>query len=52
MNPYFLSFRVPAKPDIAKDLIKADDIGRNAVLHFIDSLLGHNSIKCDKLIKS
>ena len=52
MNPYFLSFRVPAKPGIAKDLIKADDIGRNAVLDFIDSLLGHNSIKCYKLIKS
>ena len=28
---FFLSFSVPAKPDIAKDLIKADDIGRKAV---------------------
>ena len=28
---YFLSVGVPAKPDIAKDLIEADDIGRKAV---------------------
>ena len=39
MNPYFLSFGVPAKPDIAKNLIEADDIGRKAVADFIDSLL-------------
>ena len=32
---YFLSFGVPAKPGIAKDLIEADDIGRNAVAVFI-----------------
>ena len=25
---YFLSFGVPAKPGIAKDLIEVDDIGR------------------------
>ena len=32
---YFLSFSVPAKPGIAKDLIEADDIGRKASLtHF------------------
>ena len=36
---YFLSFRVPAKPDIAKDLIEAVDIGRKLVADFIDSLL-------------
>ena len=36
---YFLSFGVPAKPGIAKDLIEADDIGRKAVADFIDSLL-------------
>ena len=28
---YFLSFGVPAKPGIAKELIEADDIGRKAV---------------------
>ena len=28
---YFLSFGVPAKPGIAKDLIEADGIGRKAV---------------------
>ena len=36
---YFLSFGVPAKPDIAKYLIKADDIGRKAITDFIDSHL-------------
>ena len=36
---YFLSFGVPAKPGIAKDLIEADDTGRKAVADFIDSLL-------------
>ena len=36
---YFLSFCVPAKPGIAKDLIEADDIGRKAAADFIDSLL-------------
>ena len=36
---YFLSFGVPAKTGIAKDLIEADDIGRKAVADFIDSLL-------------
>ena len=38
MNPYFLSFGVPAKPGIAKDLIEADDIGsgKKAVADFID----------------
>ena len=39
---YFLSFGVPAKPSIAKDLIKAVDIGRKAVADFIDSLLVEN----------
>ena len=36
---YFFSFDVPAKPDIAKDLIEADDIGRKAVADFIELLL-------------
>ena len=36
---YLLSFSVPAKPGIAKDLIEVDDIGRKAVADFIDSLL-------------
>ena len=39
---YFLSFGVPAKPGIAKDLIEADEIGRKAVSDFIDSLLVEN----------
>ena len=39
---YLLSFGVPAKPGIAKDLIEADDIGRKAVADFIDSLLVEN----------
>ena len=39
---YFLSFGVPAKPGIAKDIIEADDIGRKAVADFIDSLLVEN----------
>ena len=38
----FLSFGVPAKPGIAKDLIEANDIGRKAVADFIDSLLVKN----------
>ena len=42
MNPHFLSFGVPAKPGIPKDLIEADDIGRKAVADFIDSLLVEN----------
>ena len=39
---YFLYFGVPAKPDIAKNLIEADDISRKAVADFIDSLLVEN----------
>ena len=47
---------MPAKPSIARDLIEADDIGRNAVADFIDSLLVNklsftSPIKCYKLIK-
>ena len=41
---YFLSFGVPAKPGIAKDLIEADDIGRKAVADFIDSFLVKKSV--------
>ena len=41
---YFLSFGVPAKPGIAKDLIEADDIGRKVVADFIDSLLVKKSV--------
>ena len=56
MNLYFLSFGVPAKPGIAKDLIEADDIARKAVVDFIDSLLVENlsfttPLKCYKVIK-
>ena len=36
---YFLPFGVSAKPGISKDLIEADDIGREAVADSIDSLL-------------
>ena len=47
-----MSFGVPAKPGIAKDLIEADDIGRKAVADFIDStkvhLLNVNSIGHNK----
>ena len=39
---YFLSFGVPAKPGIAKDLIETGDIGRKAIVDFIDSLLVEN----------
>ena len=39
---YCLSFGVPAKPGIAKDLIEANDIGRKAVADFIVSLLVKN----------
>ena len=35
----FLSFGVPAKPGIAEDRMETDDIGREAVAGFIDSLL-------------
>ena len=36
---YFLSFNVPAKPGIAKDLIEANDTGKKCVEDFIDSFL-------------
>ena len=39
---YFLSFGVPAKPGIAKDLIEANDIGRKDVADFIVSILAKN----------
>ena len=42
MNLYFLSFGVPSKSGIAKDLIEADGIARKAVADFIDSLLVEN----------
>ena len=42
MNPYFLSFGVPAGHGRAKDLIETDDIGRKAVADFIGSLLVDN----------
>ena len=53
---YFLSFDVPAKTGIAKDLIEANDICMEAVADFIDALLAkksvfHNPIKCYKLVK-
>ena len=39
---YFLSSCVRAKPGIANDLTEADEIGRKAVVDFIDSLLVAN----------
>ena len=42
MNPPFLSLGVPAKSGIAKDRIETDDIGRKAVVDFMDSLLVEN----------
>ena len=39
---YFLSFRVPAKLGITKDLIEADAIGRKSIADFFDSLLFEN----------
>ena len=41
---YFLSFGVPAKPGIAKELIETDDIGRKAVVDFIESPLVKKSV--------
>ena len=41
---YLLSFGVPAKPGIAKDLIEAYDIGRKVVADFIGSLVENLSI--------
>ena len=58
VNPnelYCLSSGVPAKPDVADDLLKAPDIGRNAMEHFIktrrvDKTMGfHEPIKRSKL---
>ena len=52
---YCLSSGVPAKPDVANDLLKASDIGRNAMEHFVktrlvDKTIGfHEHIKCNKL---
>ena len=52
---YCLSSGVPAKPDIAKDLLDAEDIGRKAMEDFINSSLVdksvgfHNPIKRNKL---
>ena len=58
MNPYFLSFCVPAKLGIAKDLNEADCIGRKAVADFIDSLLlktclsqPHKMLKANKVLR-
>ena len=39
---YFLSFGVPVKPGIAKDIIEADEISRKAVADFIGLLLVEN----------
>ena len=52
---YCLSSGIPAKPDIAKDLIEAQDIGRKAMEDFINTRLVeksvgfHNPIKRNKL---
>ena len=39
---FFLSSGVPAKPDIAKNLLEAQDISRKAVQDFIDLHLVDN----------
>ena len=50
-----MSSGVPAEPDIAKDLLEAQDIGRKAMEDFINSRLVEmyidflNPIKCNKL---
>ena len=52
---YCLSSGVPAKLDVANDLLKASDIGRNAMKHFVktrlvDKTIGfHEHIKRNKL---
>ena len=59
MNCTFLSFCVPAKPGIAKDLTAADGIGRKAVADFIDSLLAkkicisqpHKMLQANKVLR-
>ena len=48
---HFLSFGVPAKPGIAKDLIEADNIGRKAVADFIDPLLVKKNLSFTSPIK-
>ena len=56
---YFLSFVVPAKPGIAKDLIEANDISWKAVADFIDSLLAkkiclsqpHKMLQASKVLR-
>ena len=47
---YFLSFGIPVKPGIAKDLIEADEIGRKAVADFIDSLLVYK-LQANKVLR-
>ena len=50
VNPselYCLSSGVPAKPDVADDLLKAPGIGRRAMEHFIkDRLVDKSSASC------
>ena len=50
VNPselYCLSSGVPAKPDVADDLLKAPGIGRRATEHFIkDRLVDKSSASC------
>ena len=48
---YYLSSSVPAKPDIAKNLLEAQDIGRKAMEDFIDSHLVEKSVGYQNLIK-
>ena len=50
-----MSFGVPAKPGINKDLIEADDNGRKAVTDLIDSLLiylsqPHKMLQANKVL--
>ena len=58
VNPnelYCLSSGVPAKPDVADDLLKAPEIGRNAMENFVKKRLVdktmnfHDTIKRNKL---
>ena len=49
---YYLSSSVPVKPDIAKVLLDAQDIGWKAMEDFIDSHLVEKSVGFQILIKS
>ena len=55
---YFLSFGVPAKPRIAKNLIEANDNSKKAIADFIDSFLvkiclsqPHKMLQANKVLR-